>query len=120
LHIINSKCRDRRPPVASSRFSGRSAQVNFAFFQPDVGGNVWGTDEWADPAILFGEVDYTRGSPPGTGGCAGDAGSPDCKCHRIGPGEKACAYRLGTTGLIHAVHEAGREVYPSIGGWTLR
>ena len=97
-------------------------QVNFAFFQPDVDGNVWGTDEWADPAVLFGDIDYTMGSSPGTGGCAGPEESPDCKCHRTGPGETACAYRLGggTTGLIHAVHEAGREIYPSIGGWTLR
>ena len=117
-------CRDDAlPPPPTSRFWSLATtyQVNFAFFQPDVDGNVWGTDEWADPAVLFGDIDYTRGSIPGTGGCAGPEESPDCKCHRTGRGETACAYRLGgTTGLIHAVHEAGREIYPSIGGWTLR
>ena len=28
-------------------------RVNFAFFQTDAAGNVWGTDPWADPVTLL-------------------------------------------------------------------
>lgn len=28
--------------------------VNYAFFQTDTNGNIWGTDSWGDPNVLFG------------------------------------------------------------------
>ena len=28
-------------------------RVNYAFFQTDEGGSIWGTDSWADPIILL-------------------------------------------------------------------
>jgi len=28
-------------------------RVNYAFFQTDVTGNIWGTDSWADPITLL-------------------------------------------------------------------
>ncbi len=28
-------------------------RVNYAFFQTDVSGNIWGTDSWADPITLL-------------------------------------------------------------------
>jgi hypothetical protein len=30
------------------------AWINYAFFQPDSQGNLYGTDEWADPQLLVG------------------------------------------------------------------
>ncbi|KAL3815838.1 hypothetical protein ACHAXA_007480 [Cyclostephanos tholiformis] len=109
--------RDKLSSPATVRYD-RLTRVNFAFFQPDANGNIWGTDEWADPNVLYGNIDYTRGDPQGTGTCAvhGDMG---CVCHRVGPTDRACAYRLLDEGLIHNAHVAGREIYPSIGGWTL-
>merc|ERR1712190_404280 len=32
--------------------------VNFAFFQPDTEGNLYGTDSWADPQVLFGPINW--------------------------------------------------------------
>ena len=29
-------------------------RVNFAFFQTNVNGDIWGTDSWADANLLFG------------------------------------------------------------------
>ena len=41
-------------------------------------------------------------------------------CSWDGPGEApACAGHHYETGLISQAHNAGVEVYPSIGGWTL-
>lgn len=28
-------------------------RVNFAFFQTDKDGNIWGTDKWLDPIVLL-------------------------------------------------------------------
>ena len=96
-------------------------RINFAFFQPDSSGNIYGTDEWADPTVLYGEIDYGRGNPAGTGICEMDMEGVDgCVCHRVSATNRACNYRLSDTGLIENVHRAGREIYPSIGGWTLR
>jgi hypothetical protein len=42
------------------------------------------------------------------------------KCSYDGPGEVNCAYHEHNAGIIYLAHQAGAEVYPSIGGWTLR
>ena len=78
-------------------------RINFAFFQPDVNGNLFGTDSWGDPLVLFGPLDWT-----GAQYCSWD-----------GPNQKACNNHRYEEGLIHLVHQAGGEIYPSIGGWTL-
>jgi len=83
-------------------------RVNFAFFQLDEEGNIWGTDEWADPRLLFGDV---------TGDC--QPGALQCRCSWTKPQSKSCFYHLESTGLISLVHSARRDIYPSIGGWTL-
>ena len=33
-------------------------RVNFAFFQTNADGDLWGTDSWADPQVLFGPSDW--------------------------------------------------------------
>lgn len=81
-------------------------RLNFAFFQPSVDGEIYGTDEWADPWALFGDWDW---SGTGTEKCSWDA-----------PGEPpVCGNHIYETGLVHLSHKAGVEIYPSIGGWTL-
>ena len=86
-------------------------RYNFAFFQPNEEGDIWGTDKWADSIVLFGEQDWA--APEGTQQyCSWDTPK--------GPPEpNACASRKSGTGLIELAHDAGVEVYPSIGGWTL-
>ncbi len=84
-------------------------RYNFAFFQIDVKGNIWGTDGFADPIVLLGEQDWSAAEGEGTVYCSWD--SPG--------GVPACATRAYETGLISQAHSAGVEVYPSIGGWTL-
>jgi chitinase len=86
-------------------------RVNFAFFQIDVDGNIWGTDDWADPRVLFGDVNNNAGS------CT--EGAPGCKCSWVKPTFKSCNYHNEGMGLISRVHGAGKEIWPSIGGWTL-
>jgi chitinase len=81
-------------------------RVNYAFFQPDVSGNIYGTDRWGDPQVLFGP--YVSMIEGGTQRCSYD-----------GPAEVNCAYHAKQRGLIHKAHAEGAEVYPSIGGWTL-
>jgi chitinase len=81
-------------------------RVNYAFFQPDAYGNIYGTDRWGDPQLLFGP--YATLIEGGVQRCSYD-----------GPEEVNCAYHAKQAGLIHRAHEAGAEVYPSIGGWTL-
>ncbi|KAL7442529.1 hypothetical protein ACHAXH_009809 [Discostella pseudostelligera] len=87
-------------------------RLNFAFFQTDVDGNIWGTDVYADALLLFGDLDQAAG-----GSC--QAGAPKCQCSWNYPGETACSYHIEGTGLISLAHDAGKEIYPSIGGWTL-
>ncbi|KAL7541791.1 hypothetical protein ACHAXR_011209 [Thalassiosira sp. AJA248-18] len=82
-------------------------RYNFAFFQINSAGDIWGTDSWADPITLYGEFDWS-----GAGGvtyCSWD--------HEEDP--PVCAGHHYDTGLISQAHKAGVEVYPSIGGWTL-
>lgn len=81
-------------------------RVNYAFFQPDAMGNIYGTDRWGDPQLLFGPYSSLLG-----GGVQ--------KCSYDGPNEVNCAYHEHNTGIINRAHAAGAEVYPSIGGWTL-
>lgn len=81
--------------------------VNFAFFQTDVQGNIWGTDSWADPNVLFGPYNWNPAE-----------GSKEY-CSWDSPTERACSHHNYEQGLIHLVHTAGAEIYPSIGGWTL-
>jgi chitinase len=78
-------------------------RVNFAFFQPDANGNIFGTDSWGDPLALFGPQNWM-----GTTHCSWD-----------GPNQKTCNKHQYEKGLISLVHAAGGEIYPSIGGWTL-
>lgn len=77
-------------------------RVNFAFFQPDLLGNVYGTDRWGDPQLLFGP--YSSLVEGGVQRCSYD-----------GPAEVNCAYHEQNSGLIYQAHEQGAEVYPSIG-----
>jgi len=86
-------------------------RVNFAFFQTDTAGNIWGTDDWADPRVLFGDVNLNAGT------CG--EGSPGCRCSWVKPEVKSCSYHIEGMGLISRVHAAGKEIWPSIGGWTL-
>lgn len=81
-------------------------RVNFAFFQFDRAGQLFGTDRWGDPQVLFGPYSSMTG-----GGVQ--------KCSYDGPNEVNCEYHEYNSGLVYRAHQAGAEVYPSIGGWTL-
>ncbi|KAL7548690.1 hypothetical protein ACHAWF_011963 [Thalassiosira exigua] len=84
-------------------------RYNFAFFQINEQGAIWGTDPWADAIVLYGEYDWNHAP-----------GAPGAKCHWGSPADPpACAGHKPGTGLIDVAHAAGVEVYPSIGGWTL-
>lgn len=84
------------------------SRVNFAFFHPDAQGNLYGTDSWGDPLVLFGPYDWNP------------APNSPTYCHRgSGPGETSCNHHTYSEGLIHLAHSAGAEVWPSLGGWTL-
>ena len=82
-------------------------RVNYAFFQSDNDGNIYGTDSWADPNILFGPYDY---NPP-----------PDAPqyCSHDGPNVINCATHSYDEGLISLIHQVNHEIWPSIGGWSL-
>jgi chitinase len=82
-------------------------RVNFAFFQTNANGDLWGTDSWADPQVLFGPANWNPGAAEAKY-CSWDA-----------PGTKTCDYHKYNEGLISLAHAAGAEVYPSIGGWSL-
>ena len=34
-------------------------RYNFAFFQTNAIGDIWGTDDYADPILLYGEMDWS-------------------------------------------------------------
>lgn len=98
---------DREKLASPANMDFRKVQrVNYAFFQPDISGNIYGTDRWGDPQVLFGPYSSKMG-----GGVQ--------KCSYDGPSEVNCAYHEVNTGLIYQAHRQGAEVYPSIGGWTL-
>ena len=81
--------------------------VNFAFFQTDTFGAIWGTDSWADPIVLFGPYNWNPSD-----------GSTE-RCSWDGPSTKTCNYHDEEKGLIRLVKAAGAKIYPSLGGWTL-
>jgi len=85
--------------------------VNFAFFQTDTNGNLFGTDSWADPQVLFGPQDWNPSDD--------STSAPSYRCHWSGPNKKACGHYKLEDGLISLVHAAGAKIYPSLGGWTL-
>jgi chitinase len=82
-------------------------RVNYAFFQTNTNGDLWGTDSWGDPNVLFGPYDWNP-SESSKEFCSWDS-----------PTDRPCNYHKYQQGLIHLVHAAGAELYPSIGGWTL-
>ena len=84
-------------------------RYNFAFFQVTPTGEIYGTDSWADPIVLFGEFDWSVAPGAGVEYCSWDT--------PVDP--PACAAHHYETGLIYQAKQAGVEVYPSIGGWTL-
>jgi hypothetical protein len=81
-------------------------RVNYAFFQFDTQGELYGIDRWGDPQVLFGPYSSMLG-----GGVQ--------KCSYDGPNDVNCGYHEHNEGLIYRAHQAGAEVYPSVGGWTL-
>lgn len=84
-------------------------RYNFAFFQINESGDIWGTDEWADAITLYGEFNWMYIAGQDQAYCSWDKeGQPP-----------TCAGHYHETGLIYQAHQAGTEVYPSIGGWTL-
>ena len=74
-------------------------RINFAFFQPDKQGNLYGTDSWGDPLILYGPYNW---SP-----------APGEVCYNswVNPDSKVCNHHQYEKGLIHLVHEAGGKIY---------
>jgi chitinase len=117
-------------------------RVNYAFFQTNPDGDIWGTDPWADPILLFGptdwmvtiqpELDYApqfnddNGFDDSTGEDFNYVGSkyvdfgPGVFCHRSSPkGKRDCKGHIESQGLISAAHSQGAQVYISIGGWSL-
>jgi len=94
---------------------GKVTIVNFAFFQPDTEGTLFGTDDWADPQVLFGSTNWNPSDDT--------ENAADYRCHRgleyPTTGEKTCGHYHLEEGLIQLVHDQGARIFPSIGGWTL-
>lgn len=67
------------------------------------------TDSWADAIVLFGDFNWAAAPGEGTQYCSWDTPTDP----------PACAAHNYETGLIYQSKQAGVEVYPSIGGWTL-
>jgi len=85
--------------------------VNFAFFQPDTAGYIFGTDSWADPQVLFGPQNWNPSDS--------SSNAADYRCHMASPNQKSCGHYKVEQGLISLVHAAGARIFPSLGGWTL-
>jgi len=83
-------------------------RVNFAFFQTTEQGDLYGTDSWADPNVLYGPFNWNGVDGVDTEYCSWDR-----------PNEKVCRHHHYEKGLIHLVKSAGAEIWPSIGGWSL-
>ncbi len=66
-------------------------RINYAFFQPDSQGNLYGTDEWADPQLLFGP--YLQDAAPHT--------EDNKRCLLDGPGVQNCNHNDLSRGLLH-------------------
>jgi len=85
-------------------------RINYAFFQPDLQGNLYGTDEWADPQLLWGPYEYNP---------ANQDTNTNYFCSWDFPDTKNCNYHQTDKGILHLAKQAGAQVMPSIGGWTL-
>ncbi|KAL9184328.1 hypothetical protein ACHAXT_002414 [Thalassiosira profunda] len=135
---------DERARAANMEFS-KVDRVNFAFFQTDAAGHIWGTDSWADAISLFGPHDWSVDVPAHAGhapqfhddnGFApDDPAHPDAfvyvgakyvdlgdsvYCHRATPtGRRDCNGHSHAEGVIGRAHKQGAEVYPSLGGFSL-
>ena len=121
-------------------------RVNYAFFQTNSQGEIWGTDSWADPLNLFGPVDWMTTIRPELNYAPqfdDDNGFDDTnvnvelgefqyvgakyvdlgegvRCHRASPsGKRDCKGHLLSQGLIGRAQSQGAQVYISIGGWSL-
>ena len=88
-------------------------RVNYAFFQIDKEGEIFGTDEWADSQLLFGPYLYDEARQIQSGQGA------NYFCSWDGPGLRNCNYHDTSKSIIELAHRAGATVMPSIGGWTL-
>jgi len=92
-------------------------RINYAFFQPCPQGNLYGTDKWGDPQLLWGPyvTDPAQQSISGS--------NANYFCSWDGPlgsdNDRNCNYHEIEKGLVFLAHAAGVEVMPSIGGWTL-
>ena len=53
------------------------SRVNYAFFQSNDDGYIFGTDSWADPNVLFGPYDFGINSDDLPNGCKGGKGRDD-------------------------------------------
>jgi len=84
-------------------------RINYAFFQPDKEGSLFGTDEWADPQLLFGPYIYNEAEQT----------NANYKCSWDAPNVKNCNHHDLSKGIVQLAHSVGTEVMPSIGGWTL-
>ena len=84
-------------------------RINYAFFQPCPLGNLYGTDPWADPQLLYGPYVYNQNTGDGS----------TYLCSWDGPNVRNCNYHDTTKGLLYLAQSKGVEVMPSIGGWTL-
>ena len=73
-------------------------RVNFAFFQTNESGDLWGTDAWADANLLLGPYNWNP-----------QEGSKEY-CSWDAPNVKACNHHFYEEGLIYLVHDAGAEV----------
>lgn len=55
------------------------SRVNYAFFQTDADGYIFGTDSWADPNVLFGPYEFIIRPDELPEGCRGGEGRDDGK-----------------------------------------
>ena len=92
---------DRNKKAAPENMDFTKVQrVNFAFFQINELGQMWGTDAWGDPNLLFGPYNWNP-QPGSKQNCSWDSAT-----------EKVCNTHFYEQGLIHLVHQAGAEIYP--------
>lgn len=55
------------------------SRINYAFFQSNAEGYIFGTDSWADPNILFGSYEFAINSDSLSERCKGGKGRDDGK-----------------------------------------
>ena len=96
------------PPSANMDFT-KITRANFASFQITEEDGIFGTDAWADPITLFGFYDWIS-----------EKGTVTVYYLWYEPEEAPSrSVHNHEEGLIYLAHQAGAEVYPSIGGWSL-